>query len=87
MVAEFAHPTFSLRTLPASFAALQRTKPSGPNEPEPEEELRKLQRELIRTCLLSSLIIDLESTVETVYGHQEKESTRINLDEKATILY
>nr|WP_245864317.1 hypothetical protein [Paenibacillus donghaensis] len=35
-------------------------------------ELRKINLDLIRPCLPSTLILDLDSTVETVYGNQAK---------------
>ncbi|MEI0736547.1 IS1380 family transposase [Paenibacillus sp. JTLBN-2024] len=34
-------------------------------------DFRKLNQQIIAPCLPSELIVDLDSTVETVYGHQE----------------
>ncbi|MCK9905685.1 transposase, partial [Frankia sp. Cpl3] len=34
-------------------------------------DLRKLNQQIITPCLPSELIMDLDSTVETVYGHQQ----------------
>ena len=34
------------------------------------QDLRKINHQIITPCLPSSLILDLDSTVETVYGHQ-----------------
>lgn len=42
---------------------------SGPNV---RLELRKMNHNLIRPCLPSKLIFDLDSTVETVYGNQDR---------------
>src|SRR5690606_5868808 len=38
--------------------------------PELPSELRKLNQEVIRSCLPTDIILDLDSTVETVYGDQ-----------------
>ena len=38
--------------------------------PELRQDLRKLNLEVIQPCLPSALILDLDSTVETVYGEQ-----------------
>ncbi|MNO12398.1 Transposase DDE domain protein [compost metagenome] len=42
----------------------------GRSCPELATELRQLNQEIIRPCLPSELILDLDSTVETVYGDQ-----------------
>jgi hypothetical protein len=50
----------------------------GKTNPNLKMNLQKLQIELIRPCLPTSLILDLDSTVETVYGHQEKAAKGVN---------
>ena len=42
----------------------------GKENPTIRDELRSINRDLIRPCLPTSLILDLDSTVETVYGDQ-----------------
>jgi hypothetical protein len=49
------------------YKELERLGRSSPMLP---AELRKLNQEIIRPCLPSELILDLDSTVETVYGDQ-----------------
>ncbi|WP_220101825.1 transposase, partial [Paenibacillus sp. S150] len=51
---------------------LSKTKPNL------KRNLQQLHLDLIRPCLPSSLILDLDSTVETVYGHQEKAAKGVN---------
>ena len=41
-------------------------------------ELRQLNQEIIRPCLPSNLILDLDSTVETVYGDQSGAAKSVN---------
>jgi hypothetical protein len=49
------------------YKELRRLGQSGLQLP---DELRMLNQEIIRPCLPSELILDLDSTVETVYGDQ-----------------
>jgi Transposase DDE domain group 1 len=57
------------------YKELARLGKSGPNV---RLELRKMNHEVIRPCLPSTLILDLDSTVETVYGHQDKAAKGAN---------
>lgn len=43
----------------------------GKTNPNVQRELRQMNLEVIRPCLSSKLILDLDSTVETVYGNQD----------------
>ncbi|GGG20929.1 hypothetical protein GCM10010913_48980 [Paenibacillus aceti] len=50
----------------------------GKGTPHVQQQLRQLSSEIIRPCLPSSLILDLDSTVETVYGNQAKAAKGTN---------
>ncbi|MCP3793936.1 MULTISPECIES: IS1380 family transposase [Paenibacillus] len=50
----------------------------GKTNPHVRMELRQVNLEVIRPCLPSKLILDLDSTVETVYGHQAKAAKGVN---------
>ena len=54
----------------APFLALQRIGATAQDLSEPLLDLRKINQDIIRHCLPSKLILDLDSTVETVYGDQ-----------------
>nr|WP_146088505.1 hypothetical protein [Paenibacillus peoriae] len=43
----------------------------GKTNPNVRRELRQVNLEVIRPCLSSKFILDLDSTVETVYGNQD----------------
>ncbi|MDU0329507.1 IS1380 family transposase [Paenibacillus sp. 3LSP] len=56
--------------MPASQSVVQGIDPLGRFCPSLVNELRRLNQEIIRPCLPPELILDLDSTVETVYGDQ-----------------
>lgn len=50
----------------------------GKTNPNVRMELRQVNLEVIRPCLPSKLILDLDSTVETVYGNQAQAAKGVN---------